>query len=64
MKETYRCKGHCRRTGLTFTELCCVAGANSCPYCGGEVVSELTGKPRELPMHPADLPWPPKGYER
>ena len=59
--ETYRCKGTCRRTGLTMEELSCVAGANNCPYCLGQVVSELTGESRKLPPHPATLPLPPKG---
>ena len=51
-EPTYRCIGTCRRTGLTTKALNCMPGGNNCPYCGGHVVDEQTGKQKEYPELP------------
>ena len=36
----------------------CIPGANNCPYCLGNIVSEATGKPRQMCPDPTTLPPP------
>ena len=47
--ETYRCSGHCRRTGFTAAQMMLYPSQERCPYCSGQLVSESTGKPKQSP---------------